>query len=563
MATEIKDMLYYKKCFQHLTRSARKGEKAPHKPILLLAMIDRVESLINMGIAGGRMINQNLIDLNPKLEQFFYKHWNTYVTSEAFSPSFSTPFYHMESEPFWKLVLKKNTVPQGGQNESNLYKYYNGAQIDEDLMLLLLEDDSREELRQTLIKMIQSSDPELPLEEESASNPQLEEKSEELSNAFIQTLPAITSTATFLSTTESQDVMRKQFQDFMRQNGTSEGSVKKYSTLVANNADVRAIIKQLTGKDSLYLVTSPDEATKIRLAVKAAPCDIKGHHMYSVGISHYAKFLSSWNEQNPNQVELVIDTTEPQTSEPEQPEPVKEEPVKEGKKKIVGWSDEEMLLSLDLYFQLPYSQRTRRNPAVVELANLTGRTPASIVLRLANYLCFDIEEQKLGHKGMEGGLRQCKPFWDKYVEHKEQLHKEAEEIRKKIDPSNVVVIFDHAVDYSFFNYGCTLDKKFHQTIFDALGGRIERGQHRDVVFLYEDKEYTAQFENVNRHGVKSDTVRLMWKGNVGTRLSTYLQQKFPEYKTITELHNLHEHVPETLLHKAIFYKDSIFILKIE
>lgn len=154
MATEIKDIMYYKRCFLHLTRSGRKGEKAPHKPILLLAMIDRVESLVNMGIAGDRMIHQNLIDLNPKLEQFFYKHWNTYVTSEAFSPSFSTPFYHMEREPFWKLVLKKNAVPQGGQNETNLYKFYIGAEIDEELMSLLLDANIREELRTFLINML-------------------------------------------------------------------------------------------------------------------------------------------------------------------------------------------------------------------------------------------------------------------------------------------------------------------------------------------------------------------------------------------------------------------------
>ena len=694
MATEIKDIVYYKRCFLHLTRSGRKGEKAPHKPILLLAVIDRVESLINMGIAGGRMINQNLIDLNPKLEQFFYKHWNTYVTSETFSPSFSTPFYHMESEPFWKLVLKKNAVPQGGQNKSNLYKYYNGAQIDEDLMLLLLDDDSREDLRQTLIKMLQSTELELPLEEEPAPNPQSEEKLEDLSKVFwdhfvkyqnehdglyrgcsvsrsesisryssgahvtsllfdkevrvevywakwedarnkeifdyiashkqqiesqigialdwqrldekracrisitkpysyknaadhqpiaelftsystkfwqvivpyFKNLPGTASAVTSQPVFVTPDDMRQLFQDFMRQNGTSEESVKKYSNLVANNADVRAIIKQVTSKDSLYLVTSPDEATEIRLAVKAAPCDIKGHHMYSVGISHYAKFLAAWNEQHPNPVEPEVDTTEAQIPEPDQPEseqpesiqpePEHPEPEQEEKKQIVGWSDEEMLLSLDLYFQLPYNQRTRRNPAVIELAKLTGRTPASIVLRFANYLCFDIEEQKRGHKGMEGGLRQCKPFWDKYVDNKEQLHREAEEIRKKKDPTDTVVIFDHVVDYSFFNYGCTLDKKFHKTIFDVLGGRIERGQRQDIVLLYDGKEFAAQFENVDRHGVKSDTIRLMWKGKADAKLSSYLQQKFPEYKTIADLHDRREHVPENLLHTATIQKSG-------
>jgi putative restriction endonuclease len=88
-----------------------------------------------------------------------------------------------------------------------------------------------------------------------------------------------------------------------------------------------------------------------------------------------------------------------------------------------------MILSLDLYFRTPYNKRTRNNPEIIELAKLIGRTPASVVLRMANYLCFDIEEQKLGHKGMDGGTRQCKPFWEKYVDNRELLHKQAMEIK--------------------------------------------------------------------------------------------------------------------------------------
>lgn len=57
--------------------------------------------------------------------------------------------------------------------------------------------------------------------------------------------------------------MCKLFQEYMRNNGISEGSVKKYSKQVACNADVREIIEKTTGKDSLYKVNSPEEAEKI------------------------------------------------------------------------------------------------------------------------------------------------------------------------------------------------------------------------------------------------------------------------------------------------------------
>lgn len=541
MLNEIKNLSYYKRCFIQLNRSARKGEKAPHKPILLLAMIDRVEQLVSMGVAGHRMINQSLIDLNPKLEQFFYKNWNQYVKSELFAPSFSTPFFHMESESFWKLALKTGAKPQGSQGESHLYKYYLGAYIDEELMLLLLEKDIRNELRNLLIDMVQKKVIEIPFDEPSSvetTEPKLSgldeshlafwtkyieysnihdglfssrkpskdqwltraenkvivsivikkatcavelninegtrEKSIAVYNHLLAERASIEAelgqmiwqlkennvsakiyqeieksfldpkdvSAIFKFFTErsalyikvftpyfqqmsmkvesknepsyellSENEVCKLFQEYMRNKGISEGSVKKYSNQVAYNADVREIVEKITGKDSLYKVTSPEEAGKIRVEVKSSPCDIKGHHMYSVGLSHYIKFLTYLRNTLPQRTGV--------------------DSVHETKKRKV-WSDDEMLLALDLYFRTPYNKRTRSNPEIIELAELIGRTPNSIVLRMANYLCFDIEEQKLGHKGMNGGARQCKPFWEKYVDNRELLYKQALKIKSLI-----------------------------------------------------------------------------------------------------------------------------------
>ena len=541
MSNEIKNLSYYKRCFIQLNRSARKGEKAPHKPILLLAMIDRVEQLVSMGVAGHRMINQSLIDLNPKLEQFFYKNWNQYVKSESFAPSFSTPFFHMESESFWKLALKTGAKPQGSQGESHLYKYYLGAYIDEELMLLLLEKDIRNELRNLLIDMVQKKEIEIPFDEPSSvetTEPKLSglneahlafwtkyieysnihdglfssrkpskdqwlthaenkvivsivikkatcsvelninegtrEKSIAVYNHLLAERASIEAelgqmiwqlkennvsakiyqeieksfldpkdeSAIFKFFTElsalyikvftpyfqqmsmrvesknepsyellSENEVCKLFQEYMRNKGISEGSVKKYSNQVAFNADVREIVEKITGKDSLYKVTSPEEAGKIRVEVKSSPCDIKGHHMYSVGLSHYIKFLTDLRNTLPQRTGV--------------------DSVHETKKRKV-WSDDEMLLALDLYFRTPYNKRTRSNPEIIELAELIGRTPNSIVLRMANYLCFDIEEQKLGHKGMNGGARQCKPFWEKYVDNRELLYKQALKIKSLI-----------------------------------------------------------------------------------------------------------------------------------
>lgn len=339
--------------------------------------------------------------------------------------------------------------------------------------------------------------------------------------------------------TSDEDIC-KLFQDYLRRQGKSENSIRKYSLHVAHNTGVKEIIKNITGQDSLFEILSIDDVAKVRAEVKTSPFDIKGGSMYSVGLSHYINFLVAWNEQH--------------TPE-EEPEP----------------SDVKVRRSNLNFYEMGLSQGDILS--WIDDPNITVEViaPKKVLYQGQPYSLSTLSAILKGYNAKH--ISPC-PYWlykgknlsDIYVatySEPEKPDQEAEEIRKKKDPSDAVVLFDHAVDYSFFNYGCTLDKKFHQTIFDVLGGRIERGQRQDIVLIYDGKEFAAQFENVDRHGVKSDTIRLMWKGKADAKLSAYLQQKFPEYKTIADLHDRHEHVPENLLHTAFLYKDDCFTLKIE
>ena len=79
------------------------------------------------------------------------------------------------------------------------------------------------------------------------------------------------------------------------------------------------------------------------------------------------------------------------------------------------WTEEEMILSLDLYYKLPFSRINKNNPEVQSLAALIGRTSSSVALRLANYAACDPYIVNSGRKGMTSGIGKCKPFWDYYA----------------------------------------------------------------------------------------------------------------------------------------------------
>jgi len=84
---------YYIHCFTHLKRDF-KNAGAPHKPILLLSIID----LFEKGI-----LSDNHIYILPELVAAFKSKWSKLVVTNHF-PIFALPFYHMSSEPFWTLI---------------------------------------------------------------------------------------------------------------------------------------------------------------------------------------------------------------------------------------------------------------------------------------------------------------------------------------------------------------------------------------------------------------------------------------------------------------------------
>ena len=53
------------------------------------------------------------------------------------------------------------------------------------------------------------------------------------------------------------------------------------------------------------------------------------------------------------------------------------------------WTRDEMILTLALYFQLPFGRLNRTTPEVRELAKLMNRTENAVTLRLVNYAACD------------------------------------------------------------------------------------------------------------------------------------------------------------------------------
>jgi putative restriction endonuclease len=88
----------YIKYLTKLNRATKNGIKTPHKPILLLSILQ----LIRKG-----EITTNRIFITPELVLAFKSNWNALVTSNNIC-TFALPFYHLKSEPFWHLTYLRS-----------------------------------------------------------------------------------------------------------------------------------------------------------------------------------------------------------------------------------------------------------------------------------------------------------------------------------------------------------------------------------------------------------------------------------------------------------------------
>lgn len=142
---------YYSDSFSHLHVKVTEGQRAPHKAILLLSVIDLIETGV---------ISSNHIYYTRQLDSQFYHNWIRYVAYlEGYSARSATPFFHMSYEPFWSLQLTNGcsrTVKELAKvriymNPDKMNEAIDYAIIDADLFDLLQDSCVRARFRVLLI----------------------------------------------------------------------------------------------------------------------------------------------------------------------------------------------------------------------------------------------------------------------------------------------------------------------------------------------------------------------------------------------------------------------------
>ena len=123
--------------------------KAPHKPILLLAVIESFEN---------GEITDNWIEVTDDFFKHFHDIWNMLVKTQNV-PNFSLPFFHLKNEKgqFWKLItLPGKEIPTTKSKSIKSFKALNdtvlAAQLSDEMFFAFSDSVKRAEIKAVLLE---------------------------------------------------------------------------------------------------------------------------------------------------------------------------------------------------------------------------------------------------------------------------------------------------------------------------------------------------------------------------------------------------------------------------
>jgi putative restriction endonuclease len=92
------------------------------------------------------------------------------------------------------------------------------------------------------------------------------------------------------------------------------------------------------------------------------------------------------------------------------------------------WTREELIVAFNLYCKIPFGRIHIRNPQIIELAKLIGRTPSAVSWKLANFARLDPTLKKRNITGASHGAQAEIDIWSEFKNDWEKLAFESERL---------------------------------------------------------------------------------------------------------------------------------------
>lgn len=93
-----------------------------------------------------------------------------------------------------------------------------------------------------------------------------------------------------------------------------------------------------------------------------------------------------------------------------------------------NWTKEETIIAFNVYCKVPFKSSSKTNPTIIKYANILGRSPYALNMKVGNFGRLDPELKKQGITGLEHGSKLEEIVWDEFNDNWDKLAFESEKL---------------------------------------------------------------------------------------------------------------------------------------
>ncbi|MBN2597652.1 MAG: HNH endonuclease [Marinifilaceae bacterium] len=91
-----------------------------------------------------------------------------------------------------------------------------------------------------------------------------------------------------------------------------------------------------------------------------------------------------------------------------------------------NWTREETIVAFNVYCKIPFKSSSKTNPIIIKYANIIGRSPSALNMKVGNFGRLDPELKKQGIVGLAHGSKLEEDVWNEFNGNWEKLAFESE-----------------------------------------------------------------------------------------------------------------------------------------
>lgn len=110
-----------------------------------------------------------------------------------------------------------------------------------------------------------------------------------------------------------------------------------------------------------------------------------------------------------------------------------------------NWTKEETIVAFNVYCKIPFKSSSKTNPTIVKYANIIGRSPSALNMKVGNFGRLDPELKKQGIVGLGNGSKLDEIVWNEFNGNWEKLAYESELLIAKFQNKKIEEIIDDEV----------------------------------------------------------------------------------------------------------------------